>query len=158
MVKILLLLLAAFVASASAGHFASDSFLLQGSVYCDTCRCGYETSASKYLSNAVVRLECRARANSELTYTKEAVTNSAGKYKMLVESDRADDFCDTVLVSSPDPECNSPDAGRDRARVILTNNNGMNSRTRYANALGFVKRTPLASCTQILQQYQESEE
>ena len=77
---------------------------------------------------------------------------------MLVESDRADDFCDTVLVSSPDPECNSPDAGRDRARVILTNNNGMNSRTRYANALGFVKRTPLASCTQILQQYQESEE
>lgn len=109
-------------------------------------------------AGAVVRIECRKRESSELTYTKEGVTNSAGKYKILVESDRADDYCDAVLVKSPDPECSSPDAGRDRARVILTRNNGMNSNTRFANALGFVKRTPLGSCTQILQQYQESEE
>lgn len=110
------------------------------------------------MADAVVRVECRSRGNSELTYTKEAVTDSAGKYKILVESDRADDYCDTVLVKSPDPECSSPDAGRDRARVILTSNNGMNSHTRFANALGFLKRTPLASCPQILQQYQETEE
>ena len=109
-------------------------------------------------AGAVVRVECRSRKNSELTYTKEGVTDYAGNYQILVESDRADDYCDTVLVKSSDPECSTPDAGRDRTRVILTGNNGMNSNTRFANALGFLKATPLASCTQILKQYEESEE
>ncbi|KAH6799470.1 Pollen Ole e 1 allergen and extensin family protein [Perilla frutescens var. frutescens] len=160
MAKILILLLALCVVAPSvcAAHFGSDHFMLQGRVYCDTCRCGYETKASKYLQGAVVRVECRSRANSELTYTKEGVCDSAGKYNILVESDRADDYCDAVLVKSSDPECSTPDAGRDRARVILTRNNGMNSDIRFANALGFLKRTPLARCTEILKQYQESEE
>lgn len=48
MAKILLVLLSLFIAaSISAAHFAKDPFMLQGSVYCDTCRCGYETDASK---------------------------------------------------------------------------------------------------------------
>lgn len=105
-----------------------------------------------------MRVECRNRATSELSYTKEGVTSSDGKYKILIESDHHDEYCDAVLVKSSDPECSKPDAGRDRARVILTDNNGMNSNTRFANALGFLKKTPLASCSQILKQYQESEE
>lgn len=86
------------------------------------------------------------------------MTDSAGKYKILIETDHHDEYCDAVLVKSSDPDCSKPDAGRDRARVILTDNNGMNSRTRFANALGFLKNTPLASCPDILKQYQESEE
>lgn len=86
------------------------------------------------------------------------MTKSDGTYKILVHTDRGDDFCDALLLKSSDPECSTPNAGRDRARVILTRNNGMDSSTRSANAMGFLKNTPLASCPEILQQYQESEE
>ncbi|XP_011097595.1 major pollen allergen Lol p 11-like [Sesamum indicum] len=159
MAKFLLVLFAlCVVPSIVTARFANDPLLLTGCVYCDTCRCGYETSATKYLAGAVVRVECRKRDSSELTYTKEAVTDSTGHYKILVETDRGDDYCDSVLVKSPDPECSIPNAGRDRARVILTRNNGMNSNARFANALGFLKNTPLASCPQVLQQYQEAED
>ncbi|KAL0285487.1 UNVERIFIED_CONTAM: hypothetical protein Scaly_2818000 [Sesamum calycinum] len=114
MAKLLLVLFAlCVVPSIVTARFSNDPLLLTGCVYCDTCRCGYETSATKYLA---------------------------------------------VLVKSPDPECSVPNAGRDRARVILTRNNGMNSNARFANALGFLKNTPLASCPQVLQQYQEAED
>ncbi|KAG8373346.1 hypothetical protein BUALT_Bualt11G0014600 [Buddleja alternifolia] len=160
MAKILLVAIAvcALASPIVTARFADNPFLVKGSAYCDTCRCGYETDASKYLAGAVVRIECRDRANSKLTYTKEAVTDSTGHYQILVETDRGDDWCDAVLVKSSDPECSSPNAGRDRARVILTRNNGMTSNTRFANAMGFLKNTPLASCAQILQKYQETEE
>ncbi|KAK6135023.1 hypothetical protein DH2020_031250 [Rehmannia glutinosa] len=159
MAKLLVVLFAlCFVPSIVTAHFMADPLLLKGSVYCDTCRCGYETTASKFLAGAVVRVECRKRIPSaELTYTKEAATDSTGHYEVLVHGDRGDDICDAVLVKSSDPECSTPNTGRDRARVILTRNNGMNSNTRFANAMGFLKNTPLASCPQILQQYQDTE-
>ncbi|KAL7131525.1 hypothetical protein ABFS83_12G009200 [Erythranthe nasuta] len=160
MAKLLLVVLFAVcvVPSIVTAHIAGDSLLLQGSTYCDACRCGYETSASKPVAGAVVGLECRSRTTSELTYSDETVTDSAGKYKFLVQSDRGDDFCDVFLSKSSDPECSEPNVGRDRARVILTRNNGMDSNTRFANAMGFLANTPLASCEQILKQYQESED
>lgn len=111
-----------------------------------------------HLAGAVVRIECRSRANSELTYQKEGVTDSSGSYNILVESDRGNDYCDAVLVKSSDPECSEPNQGRDRARVILTRNNGMSSNTRFANPMGFLKRTPLASCSKILKKYEEAED
>lgn len=110
------------------------------------------------LAGARVRIECRSSLSAKLTYTKEAVTDSNGQYEVLVESDRRDDYCDAVLVQSSDPECGTPNAGRDRARVILTRNNGMTKNVRYANAMGFLKNTPLANCAEILQRYQEAEE
>ncbi|XP_075494231.1 major pollen allergen Lol p 11-like [Primulina tabacum] len=137
---------------------AGDPLLVKGSVYCDTCRCGFETDASKYLAGAVVRIECRSRANSKLTYQKEGVTDSSGNYNVLVESDRGDDYCDAVLVKSSDPECSEPNQGRDRARVILTRNNGISSNTRFANPMGFLQQKALASCSRILKKYQEAEE
>lgn len=38
------------VLPAIATAIKGDSFLLKGKVYCDTCRVGYETTASKYLA------------------------------------------------------------------------------------------------------------
>ncbi|KAL0378478.1 UNVERIFIED_CONTAM: protein DOWNSTREAM OF FLC [Sesamum radiatum] len=141
-----------------SAHFVRDPFHVTGSVYCDTCRCGYETDATTYMAGATVRIECRNKDTAQLTYTKEAVTDSTGRYSVLVETDRGDDFCDAVLVKSADPECSTPNEGRDRARVILTRNNGMISNKRFANAMGFLKNTPLANCPMILQKYQEPEE
>lgn len=111
-----------------------------------------------YLSGAVVRIECRSRVTSKITYQKETVTNSKGHYTVLVETDCGDDYCDAVLVKSSEPKCSEPSKGRDRARVILTRNNGMCSSTRYANAMGFLASEPLPSCGSILQKYQEAEE
>ncbi|KAJ6379687.1 hypothetical protein OIU76_016354 [Salix suchowensis] len=48
---------------------------------------------------------------------------------MTVDEDHKDQICDCMLVSSPRKDCQSPSAGRDRGRVILTNNNGLVSAT-----------------------------
>lgn len=51
MARILLVLLAVFVVpSIVTANLDTDPFVLGGSVYCDTCRCGYQTSASKPLA------------------------------------------------------------------------------------------------------------
>ncbi|KAL3829914.1 hypothetical protein ACJIZ3_018716 [Penstemon smallii] len=159
MAKLLLVLFAVCVLSSIASaSFASPPFLVKGRVYCDTCRCGYETEATKYLARAIVRIECRSRKTSRRTYIKHGITDSDGTYKIPVRGDRGDDYCDVLLVKSSDPECSEPNSGRDRARVILTGNNGMNSNFRFANSMGFLKNTPLASCPKILQKYQEVDE
>ncbi|MFX9847073.1 pollen Ole e 1 allergen/extensin family protein, partial [Acinetobacter baumannii] len=159
MSKALLILFAVCVLPALASaRFVSSPFKVVGPVYCDTCRCGYETEATKYLAGATVRIECRNGKTAEVTYTKSGVTDATGKYEILVNTDRGDEICDVVLVKSSDPQCAQANAGRDRARIILTRNNGMTSDTRFANAMGFLANTPLASCTEILKKYQETEE
>lgn len=110
------------------------------------------------LAGAVVQIECRSRKTSEITYQKHGVTDSTGSYKIPVRGDRGDDRCDVLLVKSSDPECSMPNSGRDRARVILTRNNGMNSNIRFANSMGFLKNAPLARCAEVLQKYQDTEE
>ncbi|GAA0156030.1 hypothetical protein Leryth_009259 [Lithospermum erythrorhizon] len=133
-------------------------FHLVGKCYCDTCRVGFETDASEYLPGSIVKLECKSRESQQVTYTDTAVTDRSGSYKFLVDRDFGDDVCDVILVKSSHSECSVPNGGRDRARVILTRNNGMVSDVRYANNLGFLKNTPLAACPQILQKYQDSED
>ncbi|XP_006344595.1 protein DOWNSTREAM OF FLC-like [Solanum tuberosum] len=137
---------------------ASNPLLVEGKVYCDTCRCGFETPATTYLPDAKVKIECKSRITEEPTYTVEGVTNSQGEYSILVKSDRGDDVCDVVLIKSPDPTCAKPSAGRDRSRVTLTRNNGMISDVYFANAMGFIRDEPLASCDEILRQYQVPDE
>lgn len=100
-----------------------------------------------------MRLECRDRAKWVLTFSKEAITNSEGKYSIVVTEDHKDESCKVVLVSSPHPTCSEPDRGRNSATVILTNNNGLTNNIRYANAMGFLTERPLALCPALLKQY-----
>ncbi|KAE8637158.1 major pollen allergen Lol p 11-like [Cucumis sativus] len=137
---------------------SAQLFVVNGCVYCDTCRCGFETNVSTPISGAKVRLECRDRATWVLKFTKEAITDSKGKYKINVYEDHKDESCKVVLVSSPHLGCNRPDVGRNSATVILTNNNGLTSIFRYANAMGFLIRRPLAFCPTILKQYLDFDE
>ncbi len=142
----------------SAGRLISQPFVLQGRVYCDTCRAGFETSATTYIAGAKVRVECKDRNSMQLLYSIEGTTDSTGTYKIMVTEDHEDQLCDAVLVSSPWSDCASVDPGRDRAAVILTRYNGMVSDNRYANSMGFLKDHPMSGCTQLLQQYQEFED
>ncbi|XP_031095966.1 major pollen allergen Lol p 11-like [Ipomoea triloba] len=134
-------------------HSSGNPFLVKGKAYCDTCNCGFETTATKYLAGARVQIQCRDIKTNALTYTIDGVTNSEGEYNIVVNGDRGDDLCDVVLMKSPDRRCSIPNKGRDRARVILTRNNGMVSDIRYANNMGFTSKEPLASCAQILAPY-----
>lgn len=110
------------------------------------------------IAGARVRIECRDRKSSELTYSIEGVTDSTGTYKLTVTDDHYDQMCDAMLVSSPDPLCSEPNLGRDKSRVILTRSNGMNSDTRFANNMGFLKNEPMARCTEVLQMYLQNDD
>ncbi|XP_034692350.1 pollen-specific protein C13-like [Vitis riparia] len=133
-------------------------FVLHGRVYCDTCRAGFETSATTYIAGARVRIECKDRNSLQLVYSVEGVTDSTGTYKISIADDHGDQMCDAVLVKSPQPDCAKVDPGRDRSRLSLTRSNGLVSDTRFANAMGFMKDEPASGCTQLLKQYQESDD
>lgn len=160
MAKLLLLLLAAcFVpAIVTARFMTKPTFHVEGCVYCDTCRCGYETDASEYMEGATVKIVCHNKYSGKETYSKEGLTDKNGRYTIDVDNDFGEDVCEAVLVKSSNPECATPNKGRDRATVILTSNNGMTSSTRYANNMGFLKNTMLSNCAQILEKYIEKEE
>lgn len=109
-------------------------------------------------AGARVRIECKDRNSLQLVYSVEGVTDSTGTYKISIADDHGDQMCDAVLVKSPQPDCAKVDAGRDRSRLSLTRSNGLVSDTRFANAMGFMKDEPASGCTQLLKQYQESDD
>ncbi|KAK9748962.1 hypothetical protein RND81_02G093200 [Saponaria officinalis] len=133
-------------------------YCVRGRVYCDTCRAGFETSASTYLQDAKVKLECRHRYTQEVLYEAEAITDATGTYKIYVDKDQKNNVCDTMLVSSPHRQCKLADPGRDRSRVVLTSNNGIVSNDRYANNMGFLMDQPMNFCAQLMQQYVVNED
>ncbi|KAJ8430420.1 hypothetical protein Cgig2_025847 [Carnegiea gigantea] len=145
-------------AIAMAVRPVAQPFVVKGRVYCDTCRAGFETTASIYLHGAKVRLECRHRHSQEVLYAAEATTDETGTYSIPVKQDQKDRVCETMLVKSSHSKCSSPDAGRDRSRVILTSYNGVVSYERFANNMGFMMDEPMAYCSQLLQQYELDDE
>ncbi|KAL4579763.1 hypothetical protein LXL04_015928 [Taraxacum kok-saghyz] len=153
MAKLLVLFTICLLPALLTATAINNTFSLKGRVYCDTCRCGFENTATKYLAGAKVRVECRDRNSLGLRYTMNAVTDATGTYHIEVNKDHGDQKCECTLVGSPDPECAEPNIGRHRATVILTSNNGMNYGARYANAMGFLKKTALPGCTELIKSY-----
>ncbi|GMN45291.1 hypothetical protein TIFTF001_014487 [Ficus carica] len=132
-------------------------FRVEGKVYCDTCCAGFETSATTYISGAKVTIECKDRDTLALVFSKEVTTDSEGCYSTSIAEDHKNQICDVVAVSSPLKNCAKAAPGRDRARVILTENNGIASNRRFVNAIGFEMNKPLGVCANVLKQYQETE-
>ncbi|KAG5541696.1 hypothetical protein RHGRI_021505 [Rhododendron griersonianum] len=153
----LILALCVLPALVSASRPMAKPFVLEGHVYCDTCRAGYETSATTPIAGAMVKLECKDRKTQELLYSIGGTTDSKGKYEIKVREDHGSQLCDVMLVSSPQSNCASVDSGRDRSRVILTGNNGISSYKRFANAMGFLMDEPLSGCKKLLQQYEQED-
>ncbi|KAM7517741.1 hypothetical protein LguiB_016703 [Lonicera macranthoides] len=157
MAKLLMLFALCLIPALASARVIGSPYIVKGCVYCDTCRAGFETSATKYLAGARVRIECKDRDTQKLRYSIDGITDSAGKYSITVADDHQEQMCDAMLVSSPDPECAVPDKGRDRSRVILTGKNGMTNMIRFANAMGFLRDQPMAVCAKVMQLYQEIE-
>ncbi|GLT48615.1 hypothetical protein SLA2020_222300 [Shorea laevis] len=127
-----------------------EHFFVEGKVYCDTCRVQFETKLSEYLQGAKVALECRKREGGDITYTQEAITGTDGKYKIAVQGNHEEEICEVKVEKSPRDDCGEIVQGRNRARVVLTNNNGVAQPVRFANSLGFLKNEPVAGCRQVL--------
>ncbi|KAJ4701295.1 Pollen-specific protein [Melia azedarach] len=102
---LLLIALCILPALVSASRPTRNPFVVQGRVYCDTCRAGFETPATTYIAGAKVKVECKDRKTAELLYSKEGKTDSTGTYKIFVTEDHEDQFCDAILVSSPQTDC-----------------------------------------------------
>ncbi|XP_042476256.1 pollen allergen Sal k 5.0101-like [Macadamia integrifolia] len=86
------------------------------------------------------------------TATPACPVRDQSDYKVTVEGEHEDDICEVVLLDSPISKCAEKVRGRDRARIVLTHNNGVVSNTRYASPLGFLADTPLEVCPEVLKE------
>ncbi|MBA0808674.1 hypothetical protein Gohar_024392 [Gossypium harknessii] len=156
----LLLFIALFVVPClvSATRMVKNPLVVQGQVYCDHCRAGFETPKTRNMAGAKVKVVCSNRKTGDVVYEKEGHTDSTGQYKIAVSEDHLDEICDAVLVKSSQPECAEMSPGRERARVVLTNFNGISSNTRFANAMGFMANTAEAGCAEVMKVYQEEDD
>lgn len=111
-----------------------------------------------FLSGAKVKVVCSNRKTGDVVYEKEGHTDSTGQYKIAVSEDHLDEICDAVLVKSSQPECAEMSPGRERARVVLTNFNGISSNTRFANAMGFMANKVEAGCAEVMKVYLEEDD
>ncbi|KAK9088407.1 hypothetical protein Scep_027489 [Stephania cephalantha] len=142
----------------SASRPVRNPFVVHGKVVCDTCCAGFETTATTPVKDAIVRLECKNRDTLEEVYSDVRKTDRDGAYEFTVMEDHEDQLCQTQLVSSGQKDCSKILAGRERANVIVTNNNGIISSDRFANNLVFVRNQPMSGCAQVLQQYKLDDE
>lgn len=72
----------------------------------------------------------------------------------MVEGDKDDQICESVLVSSPIADCKTSDPGRSKATALLTRtNNGVVNDFHIVNAMGFFKDQPLTLCANLLKKY-----
>ena len=101
-------------------------------------------------SDAEVRLECRKRADGEVTYSIDSVTDKKGVYSLRVEGDHEEEICEVRAIKSTRSDCVDPMAGYEKARITLTKKNGLTSLARYANSLGFMKKEALPNCIEVL--------
>jgi len=124
-------------------------FHIQGQVYCDTCRAGFITELSEFITGASVRLQCRDKKNGDITFTEIGYTRAEGLYSMLVERDHKNEFCEITLLSSGRKDCDEiPIEGwvKPSLKFIL---NTVNGTTRTINPLGFFKKEALPKCAQV---------
>lgn len=104
-------------------------------------------------AGAEVKLECVHYGTDEVTYAAEATTDASGVYQLAVPGDHSGDQCSVALVKSIAEYCRETLPGRERARVVLSQDGGLISNLRQANALGFLIDEPLAQCDKVLQKY-----
>ncbi|KAA3469124.1 anther-specific protein LAT52-like [Gossypium australe] len=129
------------------------TFIVVGHVYCNICRVEFEITLSQGIDEAIVKLECRNRIDQSYTYqSKDIVADKRGNYEIEVTDDYEESDCDVIMVTSPRQDCNDPTKKWRKARVVLTTMEGVRGNVRFANRLGFKKRTSLPGCNKVLKE------
>ncbi|KAL5096875.1 hypothetical protein RYX36_001202 [Vicia faba] len=143
-----------FLSFIGSSYSVKDRFSVEGMVYCDTCRTQFITKLTEFLEGATVRVECK-EDNGTVTFTKEAITDATGSYKIEVDGDHEDEECQVNLVKSPRPDCAEVDSEshlEQAAKVSITHNNGIISPIRTTSPLGFLRKERLPGCAQVLKE------
>ena len=105
-------------------------------------------------AGATVSMECRHFETQKLHDKAEATTDAGGWYRMDIGDDHQDEICEVMLLKSPEADCAEVERFRDRSRVPLTKNNGMEmGGVRYANPIAFFRKEPLQNCGELLRGY-----
>ena len=105
-------------------------------------------------AGATVEVVCRRFGSSKETLKAEATTDEYGWYKLEIDQDHQEEICEVMLVKSPEADCAEVERFRDRSRVPLTKNNGMEmGGVRYANPIAFFRKEPLQNCGELLRGY-----
>ncbi|XVF18669.1 hypothetical protein REPUB_Repub11eG0042600 [Reevesia pubescens] len=131
---------------------AEDTFFVQGTVYCDTCRVEFVTRLSEPIKGATVKLECRSPTNDSITYSQETSTDELGNYSIEVKGDHGDEICEVGAVKSPREDCKEVMEAWNKAKVVLTNKSGVVEPIRFANSLGFLKKEAVPGCEKVLEE------
>ncbi|KAJ1270758.1 hypothetical protein BS78_06G076200 [Paspalum vaginatum] len=131
----------------------APDYVIQGRIYCDTCRAGFETNVTEYIKGAKVRLECKHYGTGDVERAIDGVTDETGTYRIELKDSHEEDICQVVLVQSPRKDCAEVQPDRDRAGVLLTRNVGICDSVRFANPLGYFKDVPLPVCSALLKQF-----
>ncbi|XAR68277.1 hypothetical protein NMG60_11003354 [Bertholletia excelsa] len=128
----------------------SESFLIEGKVYCDTCRVLFATNLSHPIQGAKVELECIGIDAGQESTKKTAITDESGHYELEVEGDHEEDICTVKVVSSPDSDCNEVVPEISRSIISITTNSGMEGFIRQANPIGFRRKSAIKGCIELL--------
>ncbi|TQE10325.1 hypothetical protein C1H46_004037 [Malus baccata] len=138
------------LAYATAGA-ATRTLFVEGKVYCDPCRVQFETRLSTPVDGATVALECRSRENGTIVYVVEGKTDKNGIYSLAAHKEFEEQICEVRTVRSPTDQC-ADHFDFERARILLTHNNGVNALARYANPLGFMTKESTYECEAVLKE------
>ncbi|VAH32017.1 unnamed protein product [Triticum turgidum subsp. durum] len=107
-------------------------YIVQGRVYCDTCRAGFETNVTEYIKGAKVRLECKRFGTEKVERSIDGVTDETGTYKIELKDSHPEDICEMI---------------------VLSRNVGISDNIRMANPLGYLKDKPLPVCPDLLKTF-----
>ncbi|TKW04107.1 hypothetical protein SEVIR_7G087900v4 [Setaria viridis] len=131
----------------------APDFVIQGRVYCDTCRAGFQTNVTEYIKGAKVRLECKHFGTGAVERAIDGVTDESGFYTIKLKGGHEEDICEVILVESPRKDCAEVPAHSDRASVLLAKDAGISDDMRFPNPLGYFKDVPLPVCGAVLKEY-----
>ncbi|KAI7754587.1 hypothetical protein M8C21_003715 [Ambrosia artemisiifolia] len=127
-----------------------ESFVVEGTVYCDPCRIQFPTKLSYPIPNTKVVLQCRERETETETCKIEAKTDAKGKYSIAATGDHEEEICDVKVTESPDSKCPEVMDDESFARVSLTDKNGVRGNVRKANPIGFMVKEIDPKCKEVL--------
>jgi len=97
-----------------------------------------------------VSLQCiKEENNTIITYLKNSTSDANGMYNIPVLGDHEDDICVVVADSPNEGQCKEAMPNKSD-RIIITNNMGAASLTRYVNPLGFMTQTIDSQCNVVV--------